>query len=550
MYVICAIVAMAFSAYGQSFLTNGLVAYYPFNGNANDASGSGNNGVVYGASLTTNRFGNANSAYNFAGNGTTYISVPSSPSLVITNTITMAVWIKSKGGGTYGPRIVSKGPPCYEINVSNTGTSPSANFDLQTLTTISTTISLAQTNWIYLVGTYDGQSMKYYTNGGLAAQASITGAIGTNSEPLGIGENLDDHSDCFNGAIDDVRIYNVALTSNQVSQLYAYETTPIVFTNSPVSVTNNLGDNVTLNIGSSGGSSLDYVWHFSGTNIDGGTNTILTITNLSPACFGNYYVSASNIVGTITSSVATIFVRPAIVTQPASVATNFGSPASFSVSAVGYPGAISYQWILNATNIPGATASTLIITNLAIKNTGTYQVLASNSVGTVTSSLATLSMAPYIYSPFQGATPIWGGATTFAVGVIGSGTLNYQWYFNGQPIAGAVYPTLNYSSIQFTNGGNYTVVITSPYGSVTNVVEQVVVNPASVALGFYPGLTITGNTGNGYVIQSCTNLSDPNSWVTLTNLTMLQPVQIWVDTTVDSSSPFYNKYFYRVLPQQ
>ena len=219
-------VAMAFSAYGQSFLTNGLVAYYPFNGNANDASGSGNNGVVYGASLTTNRFGNVNAAYNFAGNGTTYISVPSSPSLVITNTITMAVWIKSKGGGTYGPRIVSKGPPCYEINVSNTGTSPSANFDLQTLTTISTTISLAQTNWIYLVGTYDGQSMKYYTNGVLAAQASITGAIGTNSEPLGIGENLDDHSDCFNGAIDDVRIYNVALTSNQVSQLYAYETTP------------------------------------------------------------------------------------------------------------------------------------------------------------------------------------------------------------------------------------------------------------------------------------------------------------------------------------
>ena len=540
---------MVFSANGQVFLTNGLVAYYPFNGNANDASGTGNNGIVYGATLTTNRFGNANAAYNFAGNGTTYISVPSSPSLVITNTITMAVWIKSKGGGTYGPRIVSKGPPCYEINFSNTGTSPSANFDLQTLTTVSSTISLAQNNWIYLVGTYDGQAMKYYTNGVLAAQASVTGAIGTNSEPLGIGENLDDHSDCFNGAIDDVRIYNVALTSNQVSQLYAYEIAPIVFANQPVNVTNNLGDNLILNVGVSGGNSYDYVWHFTGTNIDNGTNAMLTITNLSQVYFGNYFVSASNIVGNITSSVASIFVRPAIVTQPASVVTNFASSASFSVSVIGYPSTISYQWMLNTTNIPGATAATLVITNLAIKNTGNYQVLVSNSVGTITSSIAALNMAPYIYSPFPGATPIWGGNTTLAVGVIGTGTLNYQWYFNGQPIGGAVYPTLNYSSIQLTNSGYYTIVITSPYGSVTNMAEQVIVNPASVALGFYPGLTITGSTGNAYIIQSSTNLSNPNSWVTLTNLTMVQPVQIWVDTTVNSSLPFNNKYFYRVLPQ-
>ena len=61
--------------------TNGLVGWWPFNGNANDESGNGNNGTVGGATLTTDRNGVANQAYNFNSN---YIEVLSSPSLSIT----------------------------------------------------------------------------------------------------------------------------------------------------------------------------------------------------------------------------------------------------------------------------------------------------------------------------------------------------------------------------------------------------------------------------------------------------------------------------------
>ena len=61
--------------------TNGLVAYYPFNGNANDASGNGNNGIVNGATLTTDRLGNMNSAYTFNGLITT-LKFPTHPLLV------------------------------------------------------------------------------------------------------------------------------------------------------------------------------------------------------------------------------------------------------------------------------------------------------------------------------------------------------------------------------------------------------------------------------------------------------------------------------------
>ena len=60
--------------------TTGLVGYWPFNGNANDESGNGNNGTVNGATLTTDRFGSANSAYSFNGNGN-HIEIPNSPSL-------------------------------------------------------------------------------------------------------------------------------------------------------------------------------------------------------------------------------------------------------------------------------------------------------------------------------------------------------------------------------------------------------------------------------------------------------------------------------------
>ena len=75
-----------------------------------------------------------------------------------------------------------------------------------------------------------------------------------------------------------------------------------------------------------------------------------------------------------------------------------------------------------------------------------------------------------------------------------------------------------------------------------------IVEPAGVSLGFCPALTISGVIGYSYIIQSSADLKDTNAWVTLTNLTLTQPVQLWVDTNVDASSPFNPKHFHRVLP--
>ncbi len=105
--------------------------------------------------------------------------------------------------------------------LSDTGTTPLIYFGIQNLGYVSTApISIIGNNWIFLAGTYDGQSMKIYTNGVLSGQAAFSGIIATNNEPLGIGKNLDDDSDYFNGSIDDVRIYNRALSQDEISRIY------------------------------------------------------------------------------------------------------------------------------------------------------------------------------------------------------------------------------------------------------------------------------------------------------------------------------------------
>jgi hypothetical protein len=145
---------------------------------------------------------------------------------------------------------------------------------------------------------------------------------------------------------------------------------------------------------------------------------------------------------------------------------------------------------------------------------------------------------------------VWGESATLSVGAIGSGELSYQWYKDGVVIDGATDPTLSFTSIQFTNGGLYSVVVSSAYGSVTNIAAQVAVSTAGYTLGFCPALTISGVAGYPYIIQSSTNLTDTNAWVTLTNLTLTQPMQLWVDTNVDVHSALSVKHFYRILPGQ
>ena len=283
----------------------------------------------------------------------------------------------------------------------------------------------------------------------------------------------------------------------------------------------------------------------------GQTNSSFTITNANQNSLGNYFVVVSSSSGSVTSSVVnlTLLYPPSITVNPAGFTGTYHGSNSLTVLAAG-TASLSYQWSLNGTNLAAATDSTYAIANLVLTNTGAYAVAVSNPYGSVTSSVANVYLAPTLTAPFDGAVALWGQNVPLGVGAVGSGTLSYQWYFNGAPIGGATGNNYLLGGIQFTNAGLYSVVVSSAYGSVTNTAYQVVVNPANVSLGLFAGVIIQGTVGYTYNIQASTDLSATNSWLTLTNLTLAAPVEIWNDNSSDVHNPSTPQKFYRVVPGQ
>jgi hypothetical protein len=281
----------------------------------------------------------------------------------------------------------------------------------------------------------------------------------------------------------------------------------------------------------------------------GQTNSTLTISNANQNSLGNYFVVITNRNGSVISSVVTLTLLypPSIVQNPLGFTGSIDSSNTLSVVASG-TAPLFYQWMLNGTNVVGATSSSYTIADLTLNTAGSYSVEVTNAYGYTNSSSVTVALLPSLVSPFAGAIDIWGQNAVLTVGAVGSGSLSYQWYFNGQAIGGATASSYALNGIQFTNAGLYSVVVSSAYGSVTNTAYQVVVNPANTSIGLFAGVTIEGTVGYNYNIQSTTNLSDPNSWVTLTNITLTSPIQIWYDGSSDVHNPSNPQKFYQVLP--
>ena len=285
--------------------------------------------------------------------------------------------------------------------------------------------------------------------------------------------------------------------------------------------------------------------------IAGATNSTLVVSNVRPASLGSYWVVVGNSYGSVTSTVAniTLLYPPSVAVPPSSQSLALRGATTLSVTAAGTP-PFSYQWTLAGTNLPAATNSALVISNFSLGQVGSYAVAVSSPYGSVTSSSAQVWMLPSLNAPFMGSVDLWGQPVTLTVGAVGTGDLLYQWYFNGVFLPGATSNSFSLGAIQFTNAGLYSVVVSSALGSVTNMPYQVVVNPANVSLGTCPIIYITGTVGYVYAIQSTTDLSNTNSWVTVTNLNLGASSQIWADTGTDTSKAANPRKFYRVTAGQ
>jgi hypothetical protein len=223
--------------------TNGLVGWWPFNGNANDESGNGNNGTVNGATLTSDRNGNINSAYSF--NGTNqWINMPSGSitTMNITTDMTLSFWFKTNqtGAGLIG----------FGDNVNGFNGGYLAAIGNSTLPNVSGKMSFFSANnwyrgnrtlvdnmWHHTCITISGTILKIIIDNNIDTLVANVGHPISFNGLRAIGARNDGLPGFFNGIIDDIAIYNRALTQQEITQLY----TRTIATSTPDDTSSNVG---------------------------------------------------------------------------------------------------------------------------------------------------------------------------------------------------------------------------------------------------------------------------------------------------------------------
>jgi len=245
-------------AFGEIPQSDKIIAYYAFSGNANDSSGNGYDGTISGdPQLTTDRFGNSNSAYSFDGDGDWIYfgtdTLPTNNGGNISDAFTISVWAKSSsnstmdlfayggmvscGGGRYGA-IVRLGSN-IQFNSCNNGFNTSASG------------KNSDGNWHQYVFTWNGSnSRKVYIDGSLVSSNSTSNVFRIQNTGLVIGRGFMDWGlgTTFNGSTDEMRLWNTELSSSEVQTLYDDESTSAPTLSSSVPADNATGVAIDANI--------------------------------------------------------------------------------------------------------------------------------------------------------------------------------------------------------------------------------------------------------------------------------------------------------------
>ena len=157
---------------------------------------------------------------------------------------------------------------------------------------------------------------------------------------------------------------------------------------------------------------------------------------------------------------------PVITVQPVPQLDLVAETATFSVMAVGLA-PLTYQWLENGTNLPGATNSVLFFPGFSTSGAGVFSVIVSNSLGTATSIGVQLPPAwhpPSILLQPQSETVNCGDPASFQTAAAGTPPLSYQWQLNGTNLPGATNLVLNVPAVTSVNAGGYTVVVANSSG--------------------------------------------------------------------------------------
>ena len=208
-----------YSKFKRGSLPAGLVALWPGEGNANDSIGSNNGKLVGGAGFADGKVGRA-----FLLNGrNSYVSIPDSPSLdVFTTSITVMAWIKvnHSTANSDWAWIVTKGNSSWRMM----GTTYAKTVYFAASGTSSDGIAGSRNvndgQWHHVAGVYDGANLFLYVDGALDVSQPASGSVSQNNYPVEFGQNAEALRTPFNGLIDEVSIYNRALSASEIRAIY------------------------------------------------------------------------------------------------------------------------------------------------------------------------------------------------------------------------------------------------------------------------------------------------------------------------------------------
>ena len=367
--------------------------------NTADASANQFSGTLSNAAWTAaGRYGNA-----LVFNGAARVAVPDASALHLTSAMTIEAWVNPSAAPTDWVDVVYKGNDNYYLEAGTPQGAPAAGATTgSSHANVFGTPSLPLNVWSHLAATYDGTTLRLYVNGTQVSSQSLTGALATSSYPLEIGgDSL--FGQFFRGVIDEVRVYNVALTPTQIQTDMAtpvsqsipqitLDPASINFGGQPTGTTSD-AQQVTLtnsgsapliitNVSLNGPNANDFALSTTcGSSLDPGSGCALSVT-FTPMATGSR--SASIVISNNASgaqTVAVVGVGGGFSLSPGTIALTSSLTQQFSVTG---GGAAPLTWSVDG--VQGGSATTGTITA-----TGLYSAPPTSGVHIVTVTTADLA---------------------------------------------------------------------------------------------------------------------------------------------------------------
>jgi hypothetical protein len=202
------------------------------------------------------------------------------------------------------------------------------------------------------------------------------------------------------------------------------------------------GQSAAFSVAATGSAPLRYLWRKNGASVVGATNQTLNFTTAALSDAADYTCQVSNDIGSVTSAAATLTVygQPSITAQPTNTIVGVGSNFTMTVTALGTPSPV-FQWIKDGSILLGYTNDSFTIAIAQITNSGAYSVVITNQFGSVTSSVANVTVL--YYPPVITVQPVSRSVAassnaTLSVTAVGSPALAYQWYKSLPTVAAAI----------------------------------------------------------------------------------------------------------------